>query len=456
MRRWAIGSFLLGGAILASAIYGIWFERIELLQIFFLCFTLFGVLTILIPLAFPLRKLLKNDCYRPLVSLLIPARNEENVIEATIRSLAQLRYHKDKRPNFEVVVVDDNSSDQTQAILSRLEGEMPFLRVLHRSPDVAGNGKSAALNDGLSFCQGEVICVFDADTRVDPDFLRNTIPYLYDPKVGGVQGKVCMYNAGTNALTMLQHEEFAVLNHLMQNCKDQIHGVTGLGGNGQLTKREALEAVGGWNEQSPTEDFDLTMRMLLAGWEVRYCPEAKVYQEGVEGLWSLLRQRFRWAEGLLKCIYDYTWPTLVGRNTFMQKFDGLVSLFRIALPMWVIVGYVYLIDSLVRGTIFNSGIPYSLLFAASAVFFVTMWLGMYSEQHFSFMAGPYRVLRYWAYNLIWVLAVPVGFCKCLMNYRSLHWEKTHHKGSCELPELSTAPVEYREKAGALSYMESVE
>lgn len=456
MRRWALGSFLLGGAVLASVVYGIWFRRIEYLQILFLLFTALGVVALVIPLVFPRPKLLKNDCYRPFVSLLVPARNEENVIESTIRSLALLRYHKDRRPNFEIAVVDDNSTDQTQAILQRLEGEIPNLRVLHRSPDVAGNGKSAALNDGMAFCQGEVICVFDADSRVDPDFMRNSIPYLFDPKVGGVQAKVCMYNAGTNALTMLQHEEFAVLNHLMQICKDQIHGVTGLGGNGQLTKREALEEVGGWNEQSPTEDFDLTMRMLLAGWEVRYCPEALVYQEGVEDLWHLLRQRFRWAEGLLKCLYDYTWPTLCGKNTLMQKLDGLASLFRIALPMWVIVGYAYWVDSVVRGTLFYSPIPYTAFCAVTGAFFLAMWAGMYQSSRFNFLLGPYRVLRYWLYTSIWVVAVPVGFLKCLTNFRTIHWEKTHHKGSSLIPDLAATPVDYCEKSGALSVVESAE
>ncbi|MFH0800818.1 MAG: glycosyltransferase family 2 protein [bacterium] len=438
MRNWTIGLAAVIVFLAGSLVYGFCQHNVDFCQGAMIFFTLYGVFLVLGAIFFSHRRIMKNYFYRPFVSILIPARNEECVIEATVRSLCALKYRKNNRPHFEIIVLDDNSTDNTCAILCSLEKEIDNLRVVRREPPRAGNGKSDVLNEGISHATGEVIAVFDADSRVHPDFLKNAVAYLYDPKVGGVQGRVQIYNAAGSRLAAIQSDEFSIFNHLSQITKDIIGGVTALGGNGQLTKKTALEAVGGWNIFSTTEDFDLTMRFLLKGWKVRYAPDAVLWQEGVENLWFLLRQRIRWAEGFLKCFFDYTLPLLLSRVSLVQKTDGLLSLVRVILPLWILVGYIFGVGAFLGVTDFYSEIHPLIMIGISLLLFGSMWLAIRNESRDAFWAMQARVLYYWFYNLIWVAAVSGALFRCLKNVNRVEWDKTIHKGSREHPVIITS------------------
>lgn len=459
MRSWIYGSVFIALLLLSGAIFGLLVKRVDWLQLLMLFFTFYGLYLIVISLITGHRKFLKNDCYRPYVSAVIPARNEENVIEATVRSLCSMSYKKNNRPNFEVIVMDDCSTDQTYDILTNLQKELPNLKVVRRSPEVCGNGKSAVLNEALNYCDGELVAVFDADTRVEPDFLKKSVAYLYDSKVGGIQGRVRIYNARTNILTALQEDEFSIMNHYVQMTKDVMNGLTGLGGNGQITKKKAVEDVGGWNELSTTEDFDLTVRLAMKGWHVRYCPEAVLWQEGVETWGALLRQRVRWAEGLLKCLFDYFWQYLAAKIDLSRKIDGVLSMIRISVSLWIMVGYTFVFATLFHGVNFYSWIPPWFLFSTSILLFSAMLLLMWKNTSINFVELVLRVFRYWFYNFVWVVAVPTAFFKCLKNTNSIHWDKTFHKGHAPypVPNMVKPAVkgEFRESEN-YSYVEVIE
>lgn len=272
--------------------------------------------------------------YRPFISILVPARNEEAVIEQTVRSLAKLAYHRDGRRNFEVIVIDDGSTDETPAILDRLQQELSVLRVVRR-PREAGGGKAAALNEGLRYARGDVIGVFDADSRVKRHFLRYPLMYLADPRVAGVQTGVRMYNARDNLLTRLQDSEFAIFCGYFQKARALLGGFVGLGGNGQFVKREMLQAVGGWTVGSLTEDLDLSIRMLLAGYRIAYCPEAAVRQEAVRTWRALFRQRSRWAQGNLQVALRYYRVIRRAHLPWARKLDTLLYLSGSGQPLLV-------------------------------------------------------------------------------------------------------------------------
>ena len=231
-----------------------------------------------------------EEPWEPWVDIFIAAKNEQRVIEQTVRNFFKLDYAK-----FNVWVIDDASSDSTAEILERLQSEFARLKVLRRS---AGSfpGKSAALNDALPLSKGEVIAVFDADAFVAPDFLNMTLPVLQPEGIGALQAQKRIYEHQSGFLVNCQASEYA-LDTYFQMGKDLIGGAVELRGNGELIKRQALIDVGGWNAKSITDDLDLSMRLLINNYDLRFVPHAWVWEEGVPTLKGLLRQRRRWAEG---------------------------------------------------------------------------------------------------------------------------------------------------------------
>ncbi len=238
--------------------------------------------------------------------LLVPALNEERVIGRTVASLLELR------GNFLALIIDDASDDRTVAALA------PFLtdsrvQLLERPVEQARRGKGYALNAGYAAVQrlglaerygpeNLITVVFDADTRVEPDFLRAVTPYFRDPKVAGVQSAVRMYNARRNVLTLWQHLEFAVWGKYLCRAKDKLGSAT-LGGNGQCVRFAALSDLGGepWQASSLTEDLDLSLRLIRKGWRHRFCSSVAVWQEAVPRLRALVHQRSRWLQGHVVC-----------------------------------------------------------------------------------------------------------------------------------------------------------
>jgi 1,2-diacylglycerol 3-beta-glucosyltransferase len=144
--------------------------------------------------------------------------------------------------------------------------------------------------------------VFDADTNVEPHFLRAVAPYFRDPTVAGVQSAVRMYNADQKILTLWQHLEFAVWGKVFCKAKDRLGSMT-LGGNGQCVRFSALSSLGDepWQTSSLTEDLDLSLRLLSKEWRVRFCSSVAVWQEAVPRLGALVRQRSRWLQGHVVC-----------------------------------------------------------------------------------------------------------------------------------------------------------
>jgi len=144
------------------------------------------------------RKLKKNppildNSYEPFISIMIPAHNEESVIRHTILNILAVNYHK-----YEIIVIDDRSTDGTAKVLDSLNKEYPDkVKFFVRRKD-AFSGKSAVLNEALEVAEGEVICIFDADARIKPDFLKNILPYLADHEVGAVQARKIINNKDTN------------------------------------------------------------------------------------------------------------------------------------------------------------------------------------------------------------------------------------------------------------------
>lgn len=248
--------------------------------------------------------------YRPLMCVVIPAHNEEEVIGHTIEALLRQDY-EDRL----VMVMNDGSKDATSEVAHRYEG--PSVIVVDRGADIAGQGKGAVLNHAFDILLGMVserderlrgrgvrdivICIVDADGQLERTSLSEVAPFFSEPDVGGVQIGVRIANADTNFLTRMQDLEFVGFSAMVQEARDA-WGAVGLGGNGQFTRLAALQSAGSkpWSD-CLTEDLDLGLTLTKEGWKIRFCPTAWVAQQAVVSFRPLMRQRTRWIQGHYQC-----------------------------------------------------------------------------------------------------------------------------------------------------------
>lgn len=282
---------------------------------------------------------------RPLMALVIPAHNEELVIEETLNALAVVDYEEAL-----VLLMDDGSTDATATLAHRYERDGRVL-VVSRGRDIAGRGKGAVLNHGFEILRqlverGDplvrgrsadevVVGVMDADGVLEARALRDVAALFADPRVGGVQIGVRIANAADGFLERCQDMEFVGFSHLAQAARDRI-GSVGLGGNGQFTRLSALLSLGRppWTN-CLTEDLDLGLSLIRRGWRIRFCTTAWVAQQGVSTIRAWLRQRTRWAQGHYQCWIHFPGLLASRHAPFLTRLDLSVYLLFVTFVMFV-------------------------------------------------------------------------------------------------------------------------
>lgn len=278
-----------------------------------------------------------NENYKPFVSVMIPGHNEECVIAHTVENILNMNYE-----NFEVIVIDDRSTDNTASVIKDLEKKYDKVTALIRDKD-AFPGKSAVLNDAMEIAKGEAFLIFDADATVEPDFLSKLIPHLEPKDVGAVQARKVIKNRNFNILTRCQNNEYTMDTHF-QVGRDSVKGAVELRGNGELLKREAVEDIGGWNNYTIVDDLDMSTRLHIKGWDVRFCLDAVVYEEGIAYLWPLFRQRRRWLEGTIRRYLEHSGAALRSKDMSLRaSLDMMAYISEFIMPLWL------LMEILIRG-----------------------------------------------------------------------------------------------------------
>jgi cellulose synthase/poly-beta-1,6-N-acetylglucosamine synthase-like glycosyltransferase len=236
----------------------------------------------------------------PLVSVLIPAFNEANVIGSSVERILASSY-----TNLEVIVIDDGSADATSDVVRQLCTNHARVTLI----TIANSGKATAVNTGLARARGDIVVALDADTQFEPDTISRLTRWFADPKIGAVAGNAKVGNR-INMITRWQALEYITAQNLERRALAAIDCVTVVPGAVGAWRRSVLDQLGGFPADTLAEDQDLTIAVQRAGWRVLFDAEAVAWTEAPDTVRGLARQRFRWAYGTLQCLWKHSGAVL--------------------------------------------------------------------------------------------------------------------------------------------------
>jgi len=272
----------------------------------------------------------------PMITVFIAAHNEEKVIAGCIEALLNTDYPVDR---LKIIPVNDRSKDGTGAIIDSYVTRFPSrISPFHRSTGKAG--KSAALKDALHFAEGDIAIIFDADYVPGRGLLKQLVAPFFDPEIGAVMGRVVPVNSGANLLTRMLDLERSGGYQVDQQARMNLNLLPQYGGTVGGVRLSAVEAVGGWHDDTLAEDTDITFRLMLNGWKTVYTNRSECYEEVPEEWGVRIKQVTRWAKGHNQVMTRYWWKFATSSYlTPAQRFDGLLLLFVFVIPLVMLAGW---------------------------------------------------------------------------------------------------------------------
>ena len=369
----------------------------------------------------------------PFISVFIPAHNEEYTIEPTVRSVCNSDYYLGDEANFEVIVINDGSTDRTGEILAELKKDLPQLKIVTRHPPRSGKGKGFVLNDALTLSKGEIIGVFDADTQIKTDYLYTIVQYL-NGDIDGVQSRVKMWNRNENYLARMQHVEFASFGNTL-TAKDNLGSTGFLGGNGQFVKKSSIIESGRWDGFAVTEDLNLAIKIMLNNGKIRYCGECAVYQEAVTEWRAFFRQRVRWAIGNFETLFVYLPQILRAKISVARKFNIIEHISFYSFNLLIFFGFLVTLINAISWfffhdfTVIRMEAPFIVGFLSMIAFFPGIIIAL-SRDKPSVTDFLKDLIKYYIYCFH---LIPLFFMTMytMMTRKERKWAKTEHKGRKE-------------------------
>lgn len=365
----------------------------------------------------------------PTVSILVPAHNEALVIVRTVRALLNMEYPVDR---YEVIVINDNSTDDTAEKLEELQREFPDRRlvVISTGPEVGGKGKSNALNIGFSVSTGEVIAIYDADNTPESDALAILVENLMeDDKIGAVIGKFRTRNRNASLLSRFVNIETLAYQCMNQAGRYFFFKLCTIPGTNYVIRRKLIEEIGGWDTKALSEDTEISFRLYRMGYYIKQMPLAVTWEQEPHLLSVWFRQRTRWAKGNIYVLV----------KNMRYIFDPTAGPMRLDVIYYLIV-YVLMLSSLVISDyIFFSGIlglvhvtlgGFSTLLWGMAilVFVFNMMLTLSTEKNeFTLNSALLVLLMLFTYAKLWVFVVLKALWLSFEDqvfHKEVKWDKT--------------------------------
>lgn len=269
----------------------------------------------------------------PSVTLQLPIFNERYVVDRLLDAVAAMDY---PRELLEIQILDD-STDETQELIKKKMEEYPEIPFVYLHRKKRKGFKAGALREGLKVATGELIAIFDADFLPAPDFLKKTIAYFSDEKVGMVQSRWTHLNADYSLLTRLQG--FALDAHFIieQFGRNRLGAFINFNGTGGIWRKNCILESGNWEDDTLTEDLDLSYRAQKLGWKFVYNPEIQSPAELPPIMSAIKSQQFRWNKGGAECAKKHIKSVWFSKLSLPVKLHATAHLFNSSIFLVVLV-----------------------------------------------------------------------------------------------------------------------
>ena len=372
----------------------------------------------------------------PMITVFIAAHNEEKVIAGCIEALLNTDYPADR---LKIIPVNDRSKDSTGVIIDSYVARFPSrISPFHRTTGKAGKG--AALKDALNFAEGDIAIIFDADYVPGRGLLKQLVAPFFDPEIGAVMGRVVPVNSGANLLTRMLDLERSGGYQVDQQARMNLNLMPQYGGTVGGVRLSAVQAVGGWHDDTLAEDTDITYRLMFNGWKTVYTNRSECYEEVPEDWAVRIKQVKRWAKGHNQVMARYWWQFATSSYlTLGQRIDGLLLLFVFLIPLIMLVGWALVLGLyfLNAGSMLSQLIPIFALMVYGtlgnfAAFFEIVIAVLIDGNRKRLRLLPLNILGF----LVSLFAISAAVCSLAIDgllKREMVWEKTirYRKGDAK-------------------------
>jgi cellulose synthase/poly-beta-1,6-N-acetylglucosamine synthase-like glycosyltransferase len=359
----------------------------------------------------------------PRVAVLIPAHNEGKVIARTLEAMLAFDYPGDR---YEVIVINDASTDETGAIVRSFAQRDRRVRLIDVPQGEGGKGKSRALNLGLLQTEAPFVAVYDADNTPEPAALRYLMAQLLlHPDLGAVLGKFRTDNRDRNLLTRFINVETLSFQSIVQAGRWKLFRVSTLPGTNFVIRRHLLDAVGRWDESAITEDSELSIRVYMEGYRIKVIPYAVTYEQEPETWKVWFRQRTRWVRG---------------NNYVASKFMRQIPRFKrkvLAVEVLYLLSlyYVFFVAIVASDLLFLASVfrviaiplpgPYTAVWVlAFLLFIMEILLALSYDREDSLAKIGLIVLAYFTYCQLWIVVVAHALWLDVVKRERQTWVKT--------------------------------
>ncbi|MEC0168687.1 glycosyltransferase [Paenibacillus graminis] len=365
----------------------------------------------------------------PFVTIMVPAHNEGVVISKTVESLLALDYPHDR---YEIIVINDNSSDNSAELLSRIQSRQPErnLIIINTDAVTGGKGKSNALNIGFTRSRGELIAIYDADNTPERTALRYLVAEIInDATLGAVIGKFRTRNRDASLLTRFINIETLSFQWMAQAGRWKLFKLCTIPGTNFIMRRSIVESIGGWDVKAIAEDTEISFRIYMMGYRIKFQPKSVTWEQEPQTVKVWFKQRTRWAKGNIYVIVKNI-PLLFDRSAAKIRFDILyyLSIYFLLLISLVTSDLLLVLHAMgyVHTTI--AGLSSFLWLLAIILFVVGIFVTLTTEKGEMSLSNLWIILlMYVSYCQLWMVVAAYGlfnYLKDVIFKREAKWYKT--------------------------------
>lgn len=365
----------------------------------------------------------------PFVSIMVPAHNEGVVIVKTVAALLAFDYPWDR---YEIIVINDNSSDDSAELLKVIQDTNPSrnLTVINTDNISGGKGKSNALNIGYQQAKGEFIAIYDADNTPEHKALSYLAAELKaDDSLGAVIGKFRTRNKEVNLLTRFINIETLSFQWMAQAGRWQLMKLCTIPGTNFILRRTIIEAIGGWDEKAVAEDTEISFRIYLMGYKIKFQPKAVTWEQEPQTWAVWFRQRTRWVKGNVYVLIKNI-GYLVDKDARKIRFDifYFLSTYFLLLTALVVSDVIFVMN--MAGLVSTSiqGFSNLLWFTAFVMFILGVFIALTTEKGEMTVSNFFIIaLMYVTYCQMWIIVTVYGvfqYLKDRIKKQDSKWYKT--------------------------------